>query len=1149
MATIGVKVELEGTKEFNQGMKNLKEQTKLFDTQLKNLDQTMKGQSAFSKSIKEHELLTQKMEALSKESELLQQRIEEASNKFGENDSKTLALKNQYEKLQGEIAKTNEALQQNSGVFSAIGAELDELGGKLTNVGDKITGVGENLTKNITGPITALGAASVAAFNEVDAGMDTIVKKTGASGEALEEMKGIAEDIATSMPTSFDKVGEAVGEVNTRFGSTGDELQTLSTQFLKFSELNNTDVSSSIDTVQKALSAYGLGAQDAAAYLDRLNLVGQQTGVSVDSISNGIISNATAFQELGLSIDEAVTFMGDLEKSGANSETVLNGMRKALKNAAKEGKPLDKALSELQDTIENGTDGMDGLTAAYELFGKSGDQIYGAVKNGTVDFKKLAGTLEDAGGSITNTFEATQDPIDQFKTNLNKLKIAGTNLVQAANPMITQFFDKLSGAIDSLTAKWNSLSSEQQEQIVQIGLMVAAIGPLLVVVGKVISAVGSIFTGVSGLVGFIVANPVLAGITVALGLVTVAALALKEATDDVSDSVELQAQKLDQAKTAAENYNNQMDRFVQNNQSVVDGIDMQYKAEQDLVRELQTIVDENGNVKQGYEERAQVITNQLGEAFGIEIEMQGNVIQNYQETLGLIDEVINKKKAEALISAGQQEYINALQEQKTKYEELKSAEENLAGVTSEYNGLVDEATAAYKRYEEQLALGNYEAASDAYTNFEMLTAQAELQKEAVDAATESYQLYADGFYKNQAVIENYDNLQRAVAEGTTNLDSAITQFTQNLVNDAPIDYLRTQAEDAKTYYEELLADFQSGEVAISQSQLEAAKSNAEEAQKILTEAIADYRSQGLAAGAGYAEGMKESNETVLSAAGDIVKNALAKVALIQQTGSPAEKYIEQGRFAGEGYALGLNESAEIIQLAFDNLKAMLGDFQLDTDQTINDGLLANEIAVETSMKNIINGLDIDFEDISTRHLNLMNNINEETTTSFETLSTTVSEKMEEISEDISSKCDDIEAEFVYLKDNAYDWGHDFMQNFEDGIISKMQDILDRVKAMAEEIASYMHFTTPDKGPLKDADTWMPDFMKLLAQGIDSNRYLIDNAVKGVSADMASVLSSPFDVDELYQSVRSGASDAVLNIYLNDREVTRSLKGMGVQFNG
>lgn len=392
---------------------------------------------------------------------------------------------------------------------------LDAASKQVGNIGKSLESVGGALSKNLTAPIAAVGAASIKSFTEVDEGLDTIIQKTGATGEEADKMGESMKNLATSIPTDFQTAGEAIGEVNTRFGLTGDSLETLSGQFIKFAQLNGTDVATSIDTTQKALAAYGLGAEDASGYLDRLNLTAQQTGVSVDSISNGIVSNATAFKEMGMSIDEAVTFMGQLETSGANSETVLNGMRKALKNATDEGKPLDQALSELQDTILNGTSTMDGLSAAYDIFGKSGDQIYGAVKDGTINFKELATAMTDAGNSVSETFEATLDPTDSFKTTMNELKVVGADVGGTILELLIPVLQQVGEVITTLKESWAGLSPETQEAIVKAAGIVAAIGPVILIIGQVVGAISSIIsiastlsvviTALSGPVGIVIA--------------------------------------------------------------------------------------------------------------------------------------------------------------------------------------------------------------------------------------------------------------------------------------------------------------------------------------------------------------------------------------------------------------------------------------------------------------------------------------------------------------------------------------------------------------------------------------------------------------------------------------------------------------------
>lgn len=378
----------------------------------------------------------------------------------------------------------------------AVGKEMQEAGKKVTEVGSKIKGVGDTLTTHVTAPVVALGGASIAAFNEVDKAYDTVIKKTGASGEAAQGLYDIIDSLATSIPTDFETAANAVGEVSTRFGVTGDELEELSEQFIKFSKLNNTDVSSSVDSVQKALSAFGLGADDAGALLDRLNKVGQDTGVSVDTLTAGLVQNGTAFQELGLDIDQSTQLMGQLEKSGANGETVMQGLRKALKSAAKDGKPLNTALEELQDSIENGTDDMDGLTAAYELFGKSGDQIYGAIKNGTLDFRELGSEAEDAAGSVSGTFEETLSPLDQWQMTLNELKLTGAELGSTLGEILLPILKDVGDIVQTLREKWESLTPEQQKMIETIAIIAAVVGPVISMLGTLIMTIGGLITSV-----------------------------------------------------------------------------------------------------------------------------------------------------------------------------------------------------------------------------------------------------------------------------------------------------------------------------------------------------------------------------------------------------------------------------------------------------------------------------------------------------------------------------------------------------------------------------------------------------------------------------------------------------------------------------
>lgn len=505
MATIGVKIELEGAPQYKENMSNLTAQTKLYQAQLKRLEQEMQsGASAFRKSLTESKALQQQLDAQKNQAKLLEEQIAKTSEKYGEDSTQVIRLKTQYEKLQTEISKTSQALEENGGIAGAVAAEFDAVGSKIDSVGQKISSVGDSMTKGLTAPITALGAASMKSFTEVDEGMDTIIKKTGATGEALEEMQNIARDMATTIPTSFETAGAAVGEVNTRFGLMGDELSDLSTKFVQFADLNGTDVSASIDSVQAAMAAFNIESSKAGDVLDILNKAGQDSGISMDTLSNSLLSNATSLTEMGFGLESAAGLIANLEKNGVDSSAAMAGLKKAFANATADGKTMEEALAELESTMQSADSNTQAYQAALDLFGnKAGPQLAKAIQEGRLSLDEASNAVTDYGDSVSKTFEATQDPVDQFAVNMNKLKLVGEDIVNSSAPLITDAMEKMAKAIQAVSDKWNSLNDGQKEAVIQIALAVAAIGPALSIIGRVVSAVGSVSSGISTLIKFL----------------------------------------------------------------------------------------------------------------------------------------------------------------------------------------------------------------------------------------------------------------------------------------------------------------------------------------------------------------------------------------------------------------------------------------------------------------------------------------------------------------------------------------------------------------------------------------------------------------------------------------------------------------------
>lgn len=110
-----------------------------------------------------------------------------------------------------------------------------------------------------------------------------------------------------------------------------------------------------------------------------------------------------------------------------------------------------------------------------------------------------------------------------------------------------------------------------------------------------------------------------------------------------------------------------------------------------------------------------------------------------------------------------------------------------------------------------------------------------------------------------------------------------------------------------------------------------------------------------------------------------------------------------------------------------------------------------------------------------------------------------------------------------LPSQAVKWGKDFIQGLAGGIMSAARALLDSVKSIAKSIASFLHFSRPDVGPLRDYETWMPDMIDGMAEGIYKNAYKLENAVSSLSAGMEMRMGG---------AAAGGAGGSTVNITVN-----------------
>ena len=384
-------------------------------------------------------------------------------------------------------------------------AQIEEFAGKVEKLGSKMTDAGKKMTVGVTTPIVGIGAAGVKAAMELDEGYDTIIAKTGATGDTLQGLNDVADRVFGSMPVEMQDVGTAVGEINTRFGSTGDELEGLTKKFLQFAEINGTDVNNSIRLVSRAMGDAGIPTEQTGELLDKLTIAGQASGVEIEKLTENLAKYGAPMRALGLTTDESIAIFAGWEKAGVNTEIAFSGMKKAIGTWGKEGKNATEEFKKTLKAIESAPDIATATSMAIEVFGqKAGPDLADAIKGGRFEYQDFLQLIQDSTGIVSQTFEEQQDPWDQWKTTVNELKLAGAELGGVLIETLAPILQEVAGKVKEFSEWFRSLDENQQRTIVTIGLLIAAIGPLLVVFGSVFGGISKTIGGSKSLIGLIV---------------------------------------------------------------------------------------------------------------------------------------------------------------------------------------------------------------------------------------------------------------------------------------------------------------------------------------------------------------------------------------------------------------------------------------------------------------------------------------------------------------------------------------------------------------------------------------------------------------------------------------------------------------------
>lgn len=538
----GITIEIGGdVTGLNKALAGTNKEIRNTQTQLKDVERLLKLDP------KNTELLAQKQRLLADSVEETRSKLETlktAEKQVQQQFAEGKVTQQQYDGLQREIAATEQSLKSLESAAKECNQQVSkvgQIGDAMQAAGSKMEAAGKKMLP-VTGAIAAVGATSIAAMDNVDEGLDTIVQKTGATGAAAKELEAVYREVAAEVPGDFGDIGAAVGEINTRLDFTGEKLKTASADFLKFAKVNGMDVNTSVQLVTRAMGDAGIAADEYGSVLDMLTVAGQKSGISIDKLAENLAKYGAPMRALGIDTEHAIALFAGWEKAGVNTEIAFSGMKKAISNWGKAGKDSTVEFQKTVDAIKAAPDIANATSIAIDAFGaKAGPDLADAIRGGRFEVDEYIAALESAGGAVESTYGGIVDEVDDTQLAMQTAQLAlhdfGETIAKTVGPILLTLAQKLQAVGD-----WFSNLDERGQKIVLTVLaVVAGIGPLLIILGKVSTGVSAIISvagqlsGVfstiagtvipvvkgafSGLFNLIAANPIVAAIIAVIAIV------------------------------------------------------------------------------------------------------------------------------------------------------------------------------------------------------------------------------------------------------------------------------------------------------------------------------------------------------------------------------------------------------------------------------------------------------------------------------------------------------------------------------------------------------------------------------------------------------------------------------------------------------
>ena len=420
------------------------------------------------------------------------------------------------------IASTNISIGAN---LSGLQRGLKIAQRSLRRFGSKAKALGSNITRNVSVPFAAAGAAGVKMATDLETSFSKIENLVGITGKALDNFKTSVKTVSAVTGQSQQELSEALFTVASA-GLRGAEATQVLEAAAKASAIGLGDTQQVAQALTGVLQAYSKEGLTAAQATDTLTAIVREGNLEAEALAPTLGRVVGVASQLGISFEEVGANIATFTRLGVPAEEAVVGLRGIMTSFLKPTKDAEKALATLGLTAGDlremvGTQGLQSTLAflmkSFEGNDEAISSVFGNVRAlsavlGTAGaqgetYAQVLDNISNSTGIVDEGFKNVSETSGfKFKQTLNSLRSAAIELGMALLPVVTKVAQFVTKAINS----FRDLSTETKTALLTITAIVAASGPVMSGIGFVASALAALLTPT----GLVIAGLVAAGFAV-----------------------------------------------------------------------------------------------------------------------------------------------------------------------------------------------------------------------------------------------------------------------------------------------------------------------------------------------------------------------------------------------------------------------------------------------------------------------------------------------------------------------------------------------------------------------------------------------------------------------------------------------------------